>query len=379
MKIILMIVSILTLTIFFYSQLLSHASSILISDFNVNDENWSIVGGLITHSLKNGNPNGYIILKDTKANHEMLLSAPETFHGDLSGFIGGNISFDAKLLFKTGSEVLNFGTIEISNGNNKANLDIADTALSRDRFFRYSASLSAIEWNLSEEEWREILSNVTSINIVIEGFTLVTEEIGFDNFIISNRCNDLEWHEYNGKEYALTENFGSWQEAQTEANSCGGNLVTINDIEENNWLTQSFTNTFSRANPGNENHSIAWIGYYYNTQSETWEWVNGEPVTYTNSHELFSQEGKFAYLYLNPSSFKNLWNANPTHNNNSDDNPKGIIERTISECISKDIFYQAIKAERQKWDVNNDNLIGLEEAINALQITSGLKKESTAD
>ncbi len=36
---------------------------------------------------------------------------------------------------------------------------------------------------------------------------------------------------------------------------------------------------------------------------------------------------------------------------------------------------EAVKAERERWDVGNDNKIGLPEAIKALQITSGITSE----
>ena len=36
---------------------------------------------------------------------------------------------------------------------------------------------------------------------------------------------------------------------------------------------------------------------------------------------------------------------------------------------------EGIKAERERWDAGNDNKIGLPEAINALQIASGIKSE----
>ena len=42
-------------------------------------------------------------------------------------------------------------------------------------------------------------------------------------------------------------------------------------------------------------------------------------------------------------------------------------------CYSKEQLDAAVAAERQKWDANGDGKIGLEEAIRALQIVSGVR------
>ena len=190
--------------------------------------------------------------------------------------------------------------------------------------------------------------------------------------ITTKKCEHLDWKQFEGSEYALTENFGTWYEAQIEANRCGGNLVIINDDDENSWLSQEFSDTYNRSHPGEEYHAIAWIGYFLNSQTENWEWVNEEPVLYVNEIVNFSGNGNFAYLLLSPHPLSPNWGNNPIHNSDYGYNPKGIIERTFSGCLSQERYCQAIETERQKWDVNNDGQIGLEEAIHALQVTSGL-------
>jgi Ca2+-binding RTX toxin-like protein len=75
---------------------------------------------------------------------------------------------------------------------------------------------------------------------------------------------------YNGKFYLLS-NAGSWTQAQAQAASLGGNLVTVNDAAENQFLV----NTFG----GSEN---LWIGLTDEVTEGTFKWANGEAVTYTN-------------------------------------------------------------------------------------------------
>jgi Ca2+-binding RTX toxin-like protein len=74
----------------------------------------------------------------------------------------------------------------------------------------------------------------------------------------------------NGHTYLLS-SAGSWEKAQAEARLLGGNLVTINDAAEQTWLYNTFGN----------NQSL-WIGFTDKYTEGTWQWINGEPVTYTN-------------------------------------------------------------------------------------------------
>jgi uncharacterized protein YdcH (DUF465 family) len=60
-----------------------------------------------------------------------------------------------------------------------------------------------------------------------------------------------------------------WSGAQAIAQSAGGNLVTINNQDEQNWLFQRYK-------------SYVWIGLSDHIQEGVWRWVSGEPVTYSN-------------------------------------------------------------------------------------------------
>jgi hypothetical protein len=75
---------------------------------------------------------------------------------------------------------------------------------------------------------------------------------------------------YNGHSYLLS-NAGTWQDAQAEAVSMGGNLVTINDQAEQDWLTSTFAN-----------NGLLWTGYTDQETEGVWKWISGENSTYTN-------------------------------------------------------------------------------------------------
>ncbi|MBS9395619.1 MAG: hypothetical protein HEQ30_21640 [Dolichospermum sp. OL01] len=75
---------------------------------------------------------------------------------------------------------------------------------------------------------------------------------------------------YNGSQYTLT-SYGTWQEAQAQAQSLGGNLVTINNQAEQDWLVSTFG--------GNEQ---LWIGLTDEVIEGQFKWTSGETSTYTN-------------------------------------------------------------------------------------------------
>jgi len=76
---------------------------------------------------------------------------------------------------------------------------------------------------------------------------------------------------YNGNRYRLTNGTKTWTQAQAEAQSAGGNLVTINNAAEETWLKQTF----------GESQKF-WIGLNDAQTEGQFRWANGDPVTYTN-------------------------------------------------------------------------------------------------
>ena len=83
--------------------------------------------------------------------------------------------------------------------------------------------------------------------------------------------NDNDTLSYLGNQYVLTTAAKTWTEAQAEAESLGGNLVTINAAAEEAWLKQNF---------GDDERF--WIGLNDIANEGQFEWASGEAVTYTN-------------------------------------------------------------------------------------------------
>lgn len=79
----------------------------------------------------------------------------------------------------------------------------------------------------------------------------------------------------NGHTYYLLSS-DTWTASQTAAVALGGNLATINDLAENDFVFNTF------AGFGGVTNRFLWIGLNDVAQEGTFEWVNGEPLIFTN-------------------------------------------------------------------------------------------------
>jgi len=87
--------------------------------------------------------------------------------------------------------------------------------------------------------------------------------------IMSTAVNPANGHTYHLLEYS------SWSIARVAALQLGGDLITVNNENENDWLMETF-GTF-----GGENRSL-WLGYNDAETEGTWVWANGETPDYEN-------------------------------------------------------------------------------------------------
>jgi len=126
-----------------------------------------------------------------------------------------------------------------------------------------------------------------------------------------------------GHEYTIT--WGdSWTGAQAAAAALGGNLATINDQAENDWLMSQF---------GAHEY---WIGLYQtDTQAEPdghWAWVGGEPATFVNwgGGEPNNQEGaeNFGHAWDN-GTWNDLENGYVLY---------GIVEKSAADPVASGLF-----------------------------------------
>ena len=96
----------------------------------------------------------------------------------------------------------------------------------------------------------------------------------------------------NGNWYYKTPRRLNWHEAAALAESLGGQLATINDALENEFLT---TNIMPTASNG-----WAWMGYNDFDAEGTWRWLSGELSSYENFRDgqpNGGQAGDFGHMY----------------------------------------------------------------------------------
>ena len=76
---------------------------------------------------------------------------------------------------------------------------------------------------------------------------------------------------HNNHRYLLTPEI-SWSEAQNFAQNMGGNLVTINSQQENQWLVKTFVT---------EETKFFWIGINDQKREKHFCWISGEESNYS--------------------------------------------------------------------------------------------------
>ena len=196
-----------------------------------------------------------------------------------------------------------FNSIQIFSHGNSGSLQLGSTNLNSSNLHSYRSEL--VSWSNSLKENGDILlfgcnlgAEATGLNL-IDGLSQLTNadvaasddltgssklggdwdlevttgEIEADVAISADTlyAYDAVLASYNGNDYQLTSSSLTWTQAQAEAESLGGNLVSINDADEEAWLKETF----------GEDEGF-WIGINDAESEGNFEWVSGDPVTYTN-------------------------------------------------------------------------------------------------
>ena len=108
------------------------------------------------------------------------------------------------------------------------------------------------------------------------------------SFASSATAAVIHTESYNGHTYHLLDTDGTkwWLDAEAEANSLGGHLVTINDAAENQWVFDTFAPialTYANDNNLPDRDVISlWIGLSDHLNEGTYQWSSGQSNEYLN-------------------------------------------------------------------------------------------------
>jgi hypothetical protein len=124
----------------------------------------------------------------------------------------------------------------------------------------------------------------------------------------------------NGHTYHLLAG-GSWNAAQATAVALGGNLATVNDQAEHDWINAQWHNW-----QGVDRD--LWIGLTDEAQEGLFVWVDGTPVTYTNwdLNEPSNANGVEHYTSMRKNNPLAFWNDLANAPTGFHANPLGIVE-----------------------------------------------------
>ena len=92
--------------------------------------------------------------------------------------------------------------------------------------------------------------------------------------LMGGSAHPMDWHEHDGHWYALTDAPMTWTAAESVGVACGGHLVTVNSLDENNWIVSTFGS------------DPLWIGLVQDPQGAEpnggWGWSSGEALSLTH-------------------------------------------------------------------------------------------------
>ena len=137
----------------------------------------------------------------------------------------------------------------------------------------------------------------------------------------------------NGHHYYLFNNPSSWTEAETKALALGGQLVSINSQEENDFITND---------PLLSNVNL-WIGLYReNNPGDNFNWVNCSPLSYTNwstgtASPTLNPDEQFGYLVSNGCPDAGQWkniNESIVSPDPCQSNIRGLVEFDNGDNLS---------------------------------------------
>ncbi len=185
-------------------------------------------------------------------------------------------------------------------------------------------------------------------------------------------------YQYNGHTYIVSSTTMSWEAAQIYADVVGGHIVTINDADEQAWISNQFGWTNS------------WIGMNDAVLDGTWIWDDGTTVEYQNwgsghpypysdyNYGYLATDGKWYSVY-DTWSTRALIEIETTHTAETSTNPLDtsyLLEVSVEDDVAPRVDATTLPANGS----TGDNLIGatfsvtMSEKLDAATVKAGLRE-----
>jgi len=176
---------------FFFFTSFIFSQEVIISTFDVDNEGWTVNGGILYYHGSGGNPDGFIEFEDDQDGKGVFL-APGKFLGDLTPYDQGTITFDLKNTVDNGQDSLyGYGNVKISSSNSSAEKNVVPLQYYSE-WTSFTIPLTDSIWGLTESGWDSLLADVTEITIQMDAQWNYYDRSGLDNFSINPFSSDVE-------------------------------------------------------------------------------------------------------------------------------------------------------------------------------------------
>lgn len=181
---------IILLASFFLFTSFTFSQETIVSSFDIDNDGWTVSGGLLHYHNSGGNPDGFIEFEDNQDGKGVFIAANK-FLGDLSSYDQGTLSFDLKNTYDNGLDSLwGYGNVKISSSNSFAEKNVVPLMFYSE-WTSFTIPLTAIDWGLTESGWDSLLADVTQISIQMDAQWDYYDKSALDNFSINPFSSDV--------------------------------------------------------------------------------------------------------------------------------------------------------------------------------------------